>query len=84
MNTEYVIRYILTYVGENGLRTLACSAQGRHTYPTAEQAQAWLDSMLENNSRATLSQIFGNNPQFEIRACECYPGHFDPVGVYFN
>lgn len=91
-----VIRYVPTYVNKDGMRTLVLGAQGRWTWETPEGAQAWLDAMLEgghlnekgepvrNNSPKSIRQLYGDNPQFEVRPCECWAGHFDPVGVWFD
>jgi len=80
---EHVTRYVGTYVNSNGERTLMSAAQGRHTYASAEEAQAWIDAVTTNNSADTLRQVWGDNPQFEVRPCPCYPGHFDPQTVWF-
>jgi hypothetical protein len=74
----------VTYINKDGLRTLTGAAQGRNTHATAEAAQRMLDAMLENNSASTLRSVFGDNPRFAVRACECWPVHFDPKGVYFK
>lgn len=80
--TDYVIRYVVTVPCKDGVgRTLMHPAQGRHTHSTAEEAQQWIDSYLRNNSAATLDE-FGRDVQ--VRPCKCYPGHFDPMGVYFD
>lgn len=80
---DSVIRYVITHVGKDGLRTLSLGAQGRYTYPTEEAAKdglkLWagpqgLPRVLTPDQVATL----------EVRACECWPGHFDPCGIYFD
>lgn len=82
--SKTVIRYVPTFVGANGLRTLASPAQGRWTWATPEGAQAYIDAVLANTSFSTVLTIWGENPRFEVRACQCWAGHFDPVGVYFD
>lgn len=79
-----VVRYVATYVKGDGMRTLMTAAQGRYTYATAEQAQAWVDAVTGNNSADAVRQVWGENPKFEVRACDCYPGHFDPQNVWFD
>lgn len=75
--TDYVIRYVATVPCKDGIgRTLMLPAQGRHTHATPEEAQSWIDSYL-----ATLDQ-FGRDVQ--VRPCKCYPGHFDPMNVWFD
>lgn len=83
-DAKTVTRYVATYVNKDGMRTLMCGAQGRYTYATAEEAQAWLDAVTGNESAFRIAQIWGDNPRFEVRPCECWTGHFDPVGVWFD
>jgi hypothetical protein len=78
-----ITRYVATYINARGERTLMCAAQGRNTYATAAEAQAWLDAVTTNNSPDTLRQIWGNNPRFRVRAVECWPGHHDPQRTIF-
>lgn len=77
-----VVRYVITHVGRHGLRTLAEPQQGRFTYATHEEAQKHLDAMLAANSSEYLQTLFGF--PLEVRACKCWAGHFDPVGIYFD
>jgi hypothetical protein len=79
-----VVRYVVTYVSQDGLRTLAHPQQGRHTYATAAEAETWLRAMAENNTASTLESVYGPNPRFQVRAVACYPTHFDPIYVYFH
>lgn len=79
-----VTRYVATYINSQGMRTLMAPAQGRNTFDTAQKTQEWIDAVTSNNSASTLVQIWGDAPHFEVRPCECWPGHFDPVGVYFD
>lgn len=79
-----VLRYVGTYVNANGDRTLMGPAQGRNTFETQEAAQSWVDAVTANNSADTIRQVFGDDPQFEVRPCPCWPGHFDPKTVWFN
>lgn len=82
--TENVTRYVATYVNANGLRTLMGAQQGRCTFATPEEAQHWLDAVTANNSADVLRRTWGADPRCEVRACACYPGHFDPIGIYFD
>lgn len=84
MTRASVTRYVGTYVNKDGERTLMTPAQGRNTYATAEEAQAWVDAVTKNNGSDTIKQVWGDNPRFEVRACPCYPGHFDPQTVWFD
>lgn len=81
---ETVIRYVPTYMNRDGMRTLMLPAQGRYTYATPAEAQGWIDAIHQRNSASRLEEIWNVNPQFEVRPCECWAGHFDPVGIYFD
>jgi hypothetical protein len=81
---SFVIRFVPTYVNKNGDRTLMRSAQGRHTFETAAEAQEWIDAVISNASSTTILWVWGSNPQFEVRPCPCWPGHFDPQTVWFD
>lgn len=79
---DAVTRYVVTHIGRGGLRTMAHAAQGRNTYATPQEAQAWIDAAMKNNSKERLENLYGL--PLEVRPCQCYTGHFDPVGVYFD
>lgn len=81
---QAVIRYAGTYVNKKGMRTLMQPAQGRFTYETVVEAQAWVDAVTTNNSADRIREVWGDNPRFEVRPCKCWPGHFDPIGVWFD
>jgi len=81
---EHVTRYVATYVNREGIRTLMTAAQGRNTYASAEAAQAWIDAVTANNGVDTIKRVWGDHPQFDVRPCPCYPGHFDPQTVWFG
>lgn len=80
-----VIRYVVTYVPdkEPRMRTLAFPMQGRWTWKTHEEASELLNTFMQPHglprvmSQAEFASV-------EIRACECWAGHFDPCGVYFD
>jgi hypothetical protein len=73
-----------TYVNRSGERTLMGAAQGRLTFATEADAQAWVDAVTKNNSADTIKSVWGDNPRFAVRPCPCYPGHFDPQTVWFE
>lgn len=81
----YPIRYVVTIIGKDGIRTLFDHMQGQYTYATPEEAQARCD-VFRANSPSTIDGIYGPNAHqtMAVRPCECYPGHFDPVGCYFD
>lgn len=82
--SDSVTRYVPTYVNKEGVRTLMRPMQGRDTFETPEAAQAWLDAVVSNTSADRIREVFGANPQFEVRPCPCWPGHFDPKTIYFD
>lgn len=79
-----VQRYVPTYLAADGLRTFMGAAQGRHTHEGPEGAQAWIDAVKTNNDTERLRSLWGDPDKWEVRACWCWPGHFDPVGIYFD
>ena len=82
--SQTVTRYVATYINKDGQRTLMSAAQGRNTYATAAEAQAWIDAVTHNNSADTIRQTWGDNPRFDVRACPCWPNHFDPQNIWFD
>lgn len=84
MPPESVTRYVATYVNPDGRRTLMQPAQGRFTFATESEAAAWLAAVTSNNSAGTVRQVWGADPQFAVRPCPCWPGHFDPQTVWFD
>lgn len=80
-----VRRWVVTMKKDaTALRTLALGAQGRYTFATREEAQSHLRAMLANNADDTLRSVYGDTSAMDVRECECWAGHFDPVGVYFD
>lgn len=81
-----VTRYVVTHVNHHGMRTLTLACQGRHTYATRAEAEEWLGSFLANNSLERLAEVYGAQAlgTFAVRPCECWAGHFDPCGIYFD
>lgn len=79
-----VVRYVATYINRDGMRTLMGAVQGRHTWGDAAGAQGWLDAVMQNNSPKQIASLWGDHPRFEVRACVCWAGHYDPVGVWFD
>lgn len=66
-----------------GTYVLCHAAQGRDTYATEAEAQAMLDAMLVNNSHDELRRVYHCEPtELKAWAVECWPGHFDPKGIY--
>jgi len=82
MQAASVIRYVVTHVNKDGMRTLVDKQQGQFTYATAALAQARLDAFTANNTPEQLAQYFGL--PLEVRPVECWPGHFDPKSIWFD
>lgn len=76
-----VTRYVVTHIGIDGLRTLTFGAQGRNTHATREEAQQRLEE-FEPELRAKV--LHDKADTLEVRECECWAGHFDPCGIYFD
>lgn len=88
MSTQpHVIRYVVTHILQSGVmrghRGLTFAQQGRNTYATPEQAQAWIEAARKNNSTSILA-MYGTPDTLEVRAARCYPGHFDPMDTWFE
>jgi len=81
--SESVTRYVVTYIKPGLGRILADSRQGRRTYATPEEAQERLDTVW-GDPTANNMDLWGEDPQFEVRPVPCYPGHFDPKTMYFD
>lgn len=79
---DSVIRYVVTVPldGHAG-RKMMLPAQGRHTHATPDAAQAWIDGYFANNSQSIIDEV---GRDLQVRPCKCYPGHFDPMMVYFD
>ena len=71
-----VTRYVVTKLNRNGERTLFDPQQGRYTYATREEA--------ETRANAFLHDCHCDGMKLEVRACECWPVHFDPKEVWFD
>lgn len=77
-----VKRFVITHINRDGMRALASPQQGRYTYATREDAQKRLDAIIANTTVAMIKSVWGL--PLQVRECECYAGHFDPVGIFFD
>lgn len=73
------IRYAITHVGKDGLRTLTFANQGRNHYVTREEAEA-LMALFAPGLRNVLG---AKTATLEVREVECYD-HGDAKGIYFD
>jgi hypothetical protein len=88
------VRWAVTVMGRDGLRTLMSANQGRNFRDDQRSAQIYLEAVTGNNSRDTLRQLYGDNPGFQVRPVECWvmrDGNGNPTGetgdargVYFD
>lgn len=78
-----VTRYVLTCVWNPGEgRQLFEAMQGRFTFGGREAADARREEFLSNGS---LQERFPHAAAtLEVRPVQCWPGHFDPCGRYFD
>lgn len=81
MRTDSVTRYVVTHLNKDRERTLFDAAQGQYTFATYEQAQLRIHRLTENND---LSRYVPFPDSLQVRACECWPVHFDPKGIWFD
>ena len=79
---NHVIRYAIAGVRKNGLRTMTSPHQGRNTWATTEEAQNLLKAVRENNRPQDIADVLGDD--LAVVRVRCYPGHFDPMGIYFD
>lgn len=75
-----MVRYVVTHIGRDDLRTLAHERSGECTYATPEEAQAWIDAAMRVNSMDKLRSLFGL--PLEVRPVPCWPGHLGPMTIY--
>lgn len=73
---QYVTRYVPTYVGKDGLRTIVGPAQGRYTFETYDAAKRQLDAIRQNNSGAVLEHSYGDVSKWEYQDLRLeFPDH---------
>lgn len=79
-----VIRFVITHVSDsNRLRTLTLGQQGRFTHATKDDAERRLAALRRPGGLARVL----SPTEFQslaVRMCECWDGHFDPCGIYFD
>lgn len=81
---ETVKRFVVTFVSDkDGMRTLAFPCQGKWTFATWAEADetrklfSGPDGLARVLSPAEVASL-------EVREAECWRGHFDPCGIYFD
>ena len=84
--TPLVLRYAPTSLASDGTRRLSRPAQGRYMNETAAEAQAWIDAVKVryDSPHDSIRTVYGLDPVFEVRPVWCWPGHLDPIGIYFD
>lgn len=82
---KYVWRWVPTRVNKDNMRCLMLPQQGRYTWATKAEVDAYITAIVtsEHNNVAQLTQLYGVLAEIKPRQCKCYPGHFDPMAVFF-
>jgi hypothetical protein len=80
-----MIKYNISYMAKNGLRTLMGANQGRFFKDTREDAEQWLHVILTNTGEDKLVEIYGKQVRgtFRVDAFSCYE-HGDAKSVYID
>lgn len=86
LKRQYVVRYVITFIDDEGNRRMTSPMQGRNTFETAQMAQERLEAITnpKTNSKHVLEQCYGDVSKVAVRACKCYSTHFDPMQYYFD
>ena len=84
MDDDLVIRFAPTYVDKDGTRTLMRADGDTATFASREEAQAWLDAMLQAIGPARTRARWGSNPRFDVRTCRCRSSDLVPQEIYFE
>ena len=82
MAQDKVVRYVITHQAEKGHRQLTFAQRGQYTYDTKEECETAMKQCMENG----LGKVLNSHEiaSLEVRPCECWPNHFDPVGIWFD
>lgn len=83
--SDFVLRWVVTHLNADGVRTMCGPAQGRMTKATEDDARYLMEAMLKNNrieANGRLAGVYGL--PLEVRECRCWPDHFDPKQVWFD
>jgi hypothetical protein len=83
-DTHTVVRFVVTHLDTKGNRTLLNPQQGRYTHATKEEAEQELANIKANNCEESIWELFGDPAAMEVRPCQCWNNHHDPVGIWFN
>lgn len=80
------IRFVISHINKDGMRTMTYAVQGRNTRGSKKEARGLLRNFLANNAKETLIGIYGSQSigTFEVSAVECYEGHNDPKGCFIQ
>jgi len=79
-----MLRYVLTFVDSKGLRVMAHTNDGRHTFLEKKDVYHWLKLMYRNNSLDTIRSIFGDKPKFKATQTACYSATFESCRTVFE
>jgi len=80
-----MIKFNISFMDKNGLRTLSGPNQGRYFKDTREEAEKHLRDFLTNNSEERLADIYGKQAigTFRVDEFDCYD-HGDAKGIYVD
>jgi len=76
-----MIRYAITGIKKDGLRSLSMDNQGRNFKDTKEQAEIQLSQILSVNNHETIADLMGN--ALRVDAIDCYENG-DAKGIYVD
>ena len=79
-----MIKYNISYIAKDGVRTLMGPAQGRYMKDTREEAKQCLKALMEN-SEEKLIEIYGPQSRgtFRVDEFDCWD-HGDPKSIYIK
>jgi hypothetical protein len=75
-----MIRYAITHVNKDGMRTLTFANQGRNLYETREIAEASVDLLKDSLREKVLGDMADT---LEVRQVDCYESG-DAKGIFFD
>lgn len=84
LEPDHVIRYVITHINKNGMRTICGPVKGGNTSETPEEAQANLKNLIQRSSMEgeLLAGVYGL--PLEVRQVRCHPVRTDPMEIYFE
>lgn len=75
------IRYTVTAIKKDGMRSLAFDNNSRNTYATEAEAITKMNNVIQNNSKERVEECVGKDLQ--VRPVDCWSSG-DAKGIYFD